>query len=594
MNEKHKTTLFEHISKNKISVITASCGYGKSTLIPPCLLEYYKDCKIIVSQPRRVACVEVCKYVQQNNPKLKVGYNVRFDNRATNATQLIYLTEGILLQMLDNIDLSNVILIIDEAHELSTNLVLILNFIANNLEKLKKLIICSATLDTKVFQSFLPICHLHLEQKQFQVQVIQNSAEFEQTTRSIAMQHYQLKYIDRVVTSILQTVQECHHSILVFLPGVQEINKVHKLLLEQSLYLKDFTVQPFHSNCTKIHNEQTIYLATSIAETSLTLPNIQYVIDSGIQRKFVFNRQIKSQQLIDYFINTNQEKQRMGRAGRQMDGYYVKIHPQNYLQTYEIQEQDLHVLALQLLKFGVSKLKLIVQPSFKNLCWTISDLKFNELINENGDLTEKGEFAVQFLYLESISLISLLYYHRNEKSVSIAAFVSAFKGQKMLLPKTKSDFDAIYNVTQLIDKNYNTDYDKNYVQKYKDIKNQIITHIKPFKSKLNLSWADALQQSYKAKKCERINGMFYNSVYKVVMNVKQPLSDGFYYEESMEINGFVHAAVVEWLGAMQSIKNELVNSHQKKLLSLHCNVELHTVYLFSVHLVFGRDCHLRT
>ncbi|CAL5998435.1 ATP-dependent_helicase HrpA [Hexamita inflata] len=463
MNEVHKNLILTTVQNNKVVVLTASCGFGKSTMVPPLLSETYSDKKVIVSQPRRIATIQVQKRVSQTFKNVKSGYAVRFDENYTQQTQLIYMTEGILLQLLQNpgFDFGNTILILDEAHELSSNLTLILQLVKKNLNNLFKIVISSATVQVKPFVKYLSGFPLHIDLQSFKVETKQfQESIFEPLKDTISQGAYMRTYLKRVQTQIERLLPLTENNILVFLPGLFEINH----LIQTFKHINSHIFQPFHANQTEMFNNRTVYLSTNVAETSLTLPNIDFVVDSGLQRRQIFNTFTKQNELVDEFIAVENMMQRRGRCGRVQNGVYYQMFPLYLLkkQKFEIQISDCSNIILRLLhdtKQELNKLDLICYPDREILSYNLSVLYYHGFIDKNGALTELGLFALKLEFL-TINQIKLLFLSTNSnqfvKCAQIIAFLHAFQTQRVNMNQIElcafknelSDLETIWNLTQ--------------------------------------------------------------------------------------------------------------------------------------------------
>ena len=136
---------------SRVTVLTASCGFGKSTLVPPLLCRAFPGKLVLCTQPRRLAATMLAERVSRQNADLRVSHAVRFDSDWTPASQLVYLTEGVLLARFDGLDLGNAVFCLDEAHELSGPLVVLCWLLKRNLLKTFKILVLSATLNAGAF-----------------------------------------------------------------------------------------------------------------------------------------------------------------------------------------------------------------------------------------------------------------------------------------------------------------------------------------------------------------------------------------------------------------------------------------------------------
>ncbi|CAL6061197.1 Pre-mRNA-splicing_factor ATP-dependent RNA helicase [Hexamita inflata] len=334
--------LLQSINQNQVTIVTAETGSGKSTQLPQLLLKYKytEDLKIIITQPRRISCVQLAQRVQyelQQVPLLQssVGYKVRFESTVTEKTKVHFLTDGMLLQEAQNgfVQFMNTVnyLIIDEAHEHSVNTDLILGLFKENITQIKtKIIITSASIQTNFFTQFFGQGHvISVPGKLYNIETV-----FSKKTNNFDERIQNGLCIIR--DFLLMKAQKASPfnpkydgNILFFLPGVEEINQC---IEEVTLLVEQLNLQiqllPLHSRISLqqqnmvFGNEQKIVFATNIAETSVTLPNCTCVIDSGLVKLLQYIPLQHCDVLKTQNIDRSSFIQRKGRCGRVRDGIY--------------------------------------------------------------------------------------------------------------------------------------------------------------------------------------------------------------------------------------------------------------------------------
>jgi HrpA-like RNA helicase len=293
-----REALLQSIKTNQVLIIEGKTGSGKTTQIMQYLYEagYCNDGKIVAcTQPRRVAATSVAARVAVEmgfQLGKEVGYNVRFDNCTSEETRVKYLTDGMLLrELLTDSELSRYsIIMIDEAHERTISTDILLGILKSLLLRRTdlKLLIASATINTEKFSTFF-----------------NHAPTFKIPGRTCNIDIYYTQkaesdYVEAAIMTILQihTTQPLNGDVLVFLPGQEEIQLTHDFLLEKYTqltkadpHLPNIIICPIYANLpaetqAKIFsptppNTRKVVLATNIAETSLTIDGIVYVIDSG-------------------------------------------------------------------------------------------------------------------------------------------------------------------------------------------------------------------------------------------------------------------------------------------------------------------------
>ena len=418
----YRQQLLDAIRKDQILIIVGETGSGKTTQLPQYLIEdgYTKEgaYQIVVTQPRRVAATSVASRVSDEmNVVLgeEVGYSIRFDDRTKpGKTVLKYVTDGILLQeFLTDPQLSRYsCVMIDEAHErtLATDILLGLlkKLLAERLDL--KLLISSATVNSKQFSQFFDNCPIiTIPGRRYPVDI-----------------HYTLQpegnYVTAAITTVFQihTTQPLPGDILVFLTGQEEIERTREKIeyiaeklgsrmpqllitpiyanLPQEQQLRIF--QPTPKDCRKV------VLATNIAETSLTIDNIKYVIDSGYVKENSFVPSTGMTQLLTVPCSKASVDQRAGRAGR--TGYgkcfrlFTKWSYENELEQMprpEILRTSLSNAVLLLLSLGVTDLlnfPFLDRPSIPALTKSLENLYILGALNSKGQITKLGRLLCDF------------------------------------------------------------------------------------------------------------------------------------------------------------------------------------------------------
>lgn len=360
-------------------VLEAPPGAGKTTQVPLSLLQetWLQEQKILMLEPRRLAARAAAERMAQTLNEAvgeTVGYRVRLDSKVGPNTRIEVVTEGILTRLLqDDPSLEGIgLLIFDEFHErsLDADLGLALTLQGRTLfgdlrEQPLKLLIMSATLDGAQVSDFLhdaPV--IRSEGRMFPVAVCYGEPY-----------RYGERITDRVVATVLQALAEEHGSVLVFLPGQAEIAQVHRQLQErlaahEAVSQQKVLLCPLYGDLSLVEQRRAIepsadglrkvVLATSIAETSLTINGVRVVVDSGLSRLPAFDPNTGMTRLTTQRLSKASATQRSGRAGRLQEGVCYRLWSEsqhNELAAFtpaEIQQADLAPLALQLLKWGVS------------------------------------------------------------------------------------------------------------------------------------------------------------------------------------------------------------------------------------------------
>lgn len=369
----HKDKIVEYINNNQVTIVIGETGSGKSTQIPQFLMPENPK-MIAVTQPRRVAAASLAARVSEEyGCKLgqDVGYQVRFTNMSNRQTKLKYLTDGMLLReiMLDLNLTKYSTIILDEAHERTILTDLIMGFlkqiITSGKRKDLKIVVMSATLNAELFSNFFhnaPI--LYIEGKMYPVSQFYLDAESEDI-------------VDTMIRSIIQiNLNEPEGDILCFLPGQEEIDNCVKSLeqLAPQLPREAPLIVPLPLYAALSPGQQSkifeklpkgrrkVILATNIAETSITVSGVKYVIDSGLRKIKVWKHNLGLSTLLTTPISQASARQRAGRAGRESEGKVFRLYPEStYMalpkqQESEIKRNDIILPVLTLKKLGVDDL----------------------------------------------------------------------------------------------------------------------------------------------------------------------------------------------------------------------------------------------
>ncbi len=351
-------------------ILQASPGSGKTTRVPPALLKskiIKPNQEIWVLVPRRLAAkfaaLRVANELGEEVGK-QVGYHFRFEKMTGLQTRLKFFTEGMLLRLLkdDPLALKVDLIILDEFHERHLHSDLALSYL-KHLQKTKrpdlKLVIMSATLDEKPLLTFLPnAALLKLEAPLFATQLTYLSKISEEPLE---------KLIKKTVFEALKI--EKGKDILVFLPGMSEIRKCQEVL-QNEIKSEKLNILPLHGDLSKEiqalifkpSTQRKIILSTNIAESSLTLENVNIVIDSGLKREASFSWWTGLAQLQTKNISQASAIQRMGRSSRTSEGYCFRLYSLAQFQTWpaydspEIEKADLSQSLLELKNLALKNL----------------------------------------------------------------------------------------------------------------------------------------------------------------------------------------------------------------------------------------------
>ncbi|KAJ8464317.1 hypothetical protein OPV22_026869 [Ensete ventricosum] len=419
----------ETVAENPVVVIIGETGSGKSTQLSQILHRrgYTRSGAIAVTQPRRVAAVTVARRVAfELGSRLgeEVGYAIRFEDRTSDKTCIKYLTDGCLLrESLSNPELNQYsVIILDEAHERSLNTDILLGLmkrLINRRSSNLKVLITSATLDGVKVSKFFSGCPvLNIPGTLFPVEKLYST---ERPTN----------YVECCMKTALDVhVHEPPGDVLIFMTGQDDIDKMVFKLEERIQNLEegscmDAVVFPLHGSLPpelQIRvfspappNCRRFIVATNIAETSLTVDGVVYVIDSGFVKQRQYNPSTGMYSLDIVQISRVQADQRAGRAGRTRPGKCYRLYPRTvYDEEFldatipEIQRSSLagsvlYLKSISLSDIDILKFDFLDPPSRESLEDALRQLYLIDAIDENGEITEIGKAMAELPLEPSLS-----------------------------------------------------------------------------------------------------------------------------------------------------------------------------------------------
>ncbi|KAG2236059.1 hypothetical protein INT48_008153 [Thamnidium elegans] len=409
-------------------IVMGETGSGKTTQIPQYLIEAGLASSelgsVAVTQPRRVAAVNLAKRVaEETMTRLgsKVGYTVRFDDTSSPQTVIKYLTDGMLLREIlsDELLLRYKVIVLDEAHERTLRTDMLFGMI-KKIQKIRlerqgqdgilplKIVIMSATLDAEKFSEFFN-----------NAKILYVSGRLYPVDTMFTVEP-QADYLDAALVSIFQIhVNNPKGDILVFLPGQDAIEGLTTLVNEYSSQLRPtqqkllacplFAALP-PSQQQKVfdpapENTRKVVLSTNIAETSITIPGIKYVIDCGLAKLRGFNPKIGVESLLLHPISKSSAWQRTGRAGREAAGVCYRLYTEDAFRELEddtvpeIRRCNLAAAVLSLKASGVENVlefDYMDRPSRASLVRALEELYALGAIDDHGNLSELGKQMAEF------------------------------------------------------------------------------------------------------------------------------------------------------------------------------------------------------
>ncbi|XP_063724795.1 putative pre-mRNA-splicing factor ATP-dependent RNA helicase PRP1 [Symsagittifera roscoffensis] len=444
------------LRSNQCHVLVGETGSGKTTQIPQWCVDFMRFSTkkgVACTQPRRVAAMSVAARVAEEMDVVlgqQVGYSIRFEDCSGPQTLLKYMTDGMLLReaMTDPLLEKYGVIILDEAHErtLATDILMgLLKEVVKNRPDLK-LVVMSATLDAGKFQEYFDSCPLMSVPGRTHPVEIFYTPEPERD------------YLEAAIRTVVQIhmCEEVKGDILLFLTGQEEIEEACKRLgkevdnlgpdvgllstiplystLPPNLQQRIFEPPPADRPNGAIGRKCVI--STNIAETSLTIDGVVFVIDPGFSKQKVYNPRIRVESLLVSPISKASAQQRAGRAGRTKPGKCFRLYTENAYKsemqenTYpEILRSNLGMVVLQLKKLGIDDLvhfDFMDPPAPETLMRALELLNYLNALDDNGDLTPLGSMMAEFPLDPQLAkmLIASADYNCSNEILSIVSMLS--------------------------------------------------------------------------------------------------------------------------------------------------------------------------
>ena len=442
----HREEFFEMLEKHQVVIVKADTGSGKSTQLPKFLLEWYSSkgearahtserearphnlFKIGVTEPRRLAAISIADRLREElKDETLVSTKIRFWEQGQSDAPIKVMTDGILLQEFrrDRLFRQYSAIVIDEAHERSLNIDILLGIFKTVLQARPefKLIVASATLDAKLFEEFYDnSCVLEAEGRTFPVDVeyyfgggstgsptLSKVPELAEGPRFRDISGKgDSGLLDEARDAILDLETRHRDHLLCFLPTERDIQDLAGELAHE-LDSATFDILPLYGRMSpdeqrrifKKTEKTRVVLATNIAETSLTIPGIAYVVDTGTARISRYNAQSRIQGLPVEDISKASARQRTGRAGRVKPGVCIRLYsPEDFEKRDEFTEPEIRrsnlanvVLQLRSLGLELENFPFLQSPphsAFRGAYKTLFELGALTADNASGHVTKLG------------------------------------------------------------------------------------------------------------------------------------------------------------------------------------------------------------
>ena len=407
--------IMELVRDNQVVIIAGETGSGKTTQIPKMLLDLGRGRRGLIghTQPRRIAARTVAERIADELGQdigESVGYAIRFDDRVSATTAVKLMTDGILLAEMQRDRYLNAYdtIIIDEAHERSLNIDFLLGYLKKLLPHRPdlKVIITSATIDPERFAAHFadkdgtPAPIIEVSGRTYPVEIRYRPLETEVTSKKGDTKVVDIDMLDGLVSALKELMTEGDGDILCFFASERDIRDAMEVIEKQRW--RNVEVTPLFGRLSNAeqhrvfspHSGRRIVLATNIAETSLTVPGIHYVVDTGLARISRYSTRTKVQRLPIEEISQASANQRSGRSGRIADGIAIRLYSEDNFNSRpeftdpEILRTNLASVILQMinLRLGdIAEFPFVQSPDKK----AVRDGLM--LLHELGAITDKEE-----------------------------------------------------------------------------------------------------------------------------------------------------------------------------------------------------------
>ncbi|MEZ9549126.1 MULTISPECIES: helicase-related protein [Vibrio] len=413
--DSYQSTFHQQIADSHL-VVEAETGSGKSTRLPIWASQHGR---VLVVEPRRIACTSLAKFLaKESGEKLgsKVGYAIKLEAQYNEQTDVVFVTPGIALRWLAEDGLASFdVIVVDEFHERRWDIDLLVAMLKQKASH--RLVITSATIEGERLAQYLDANRISCEGRTYQVEIEHRANESRTLPDS---RHLEQSIAEEVNHQLIAS----HGDMLVFLPGKKEIVQCEQALAKNP----DIQVVKLHASVsdkerdlalsgrnTNIEGDglRKVILATNVAETSLTIPDIGVVIDSGLERRTV-QRNGRTTLMLKS-ISRASAKQRAGRAGRVMDGVCVRLYGEHAalelvtppgLQREELTEPMLAAACCGATLDSLSFLDPIPEKSLNSATQILLTM---EAINIDGQVMEHGKklypLPIDALYADIVTRI---------------------------------------------------------------------------------------------------------------------------------------------------------------------------------------------
>ncbi|KAI8916582.1 putative ATP-dependent RNA helicase DHX34 [Powellomyces hirtus] len=426
--------IVETVTTNRVVLVAADTGAGKSTQVPQYLLAAGFD-RIAVTQPRRIACMSLARRVSYESMNMygsEIAYQVRFDGNKSEKTKILFLTEGVLLRQFSGDPRLSMyqVIVVDEVHERHMTG----DFLLGTLKRLLsyredvRIILMSATINAELFGEYFDAPVIEVPGRMYPVSIEYLPVDEEdrnlvddrlfdermkaEVRKSVATRSQKINaapYL-RILERIDQLVPPHERGdLLVFVSGLNEITLLAEELKAYSSNNRKWIVLSLHSSLSVTEQEKVFdiappgvrkcILSTNIAETSVTIDGVRFIIDSGKVKEMAFDAAANLSRLSEFWISQSSAKQRAGRAGRTGPGQCYRLYSKKEYERFnefpvpEILRMPLEPLVLQIRAYNLGDPRtfdFIERPAESAISYSVQRLQDLAALDRNEEITSLG------------------------------------------------------------------------------------------------------------------------------------------------------------------------------------------------------------
>jgi len=491
----YEEEIIDAVKKNKVILIAGDTGCGKSTQVVQYLLESGYS-KIACTQPRRIACSSLARrvtYETQNIYGSEIAYQVRFDSSTKSSrTKVLFLTEGVLIRqfssdpLLSNYD----VIIIDEIHERHVTGDFLLEMLKQVIRRREdiRLILMSATINIDLFSNYFNAPTIKVPGKVYPVRVeympiaeedrVFSGDKLKELRENNKIMSIPAKPIRLTADPYLKIMERIDQSIpsnergdlLIFQSGINEISKLAEELNLYANYTKKWIILQLHSTLSAEEQDKVFAVApegvrkciisTNIAETSVTIDGIRFIIDSGRVKEMGYDIECGLSKLSEYWISKASAMQRMGRAGRTGPGECFRFYSEHEFENLnefavpEIKRIPLESIILQICAYNLGNPRdfdFIEKPPIENIIHSINHLKNINALDHLERLTPLGKMLSNMpidVSLGKMLIMAMFMGFSNELIDPVLTIISGLSIQSPFIRVHESKTDILKNKHQ--------------------------------------------------------------------------------------------------------------------------------------------------